>query len=151
MGKEARAIFLALLESEHAQVGMLVGIPHGRGEGVARIATRRREGMQKMRGTDEGQGMKEHTDHIRQCLAIMRPITAVELAGAAAIEEELGAMEADSAALRALVVELVDSATRAAGWLPYHEPSHPDYEGARSDCGRLLREKIAKANEVLGL
>ena len=69
---------------------------------------------------------------------------------AEAIKGELGAMEADSAALRALVVELVDSATSAAGWLPYHDPSHPDYEGARSDCGRLLREKIAKAKEVLG-
>ena len=27
----------------------------------------------------------------------------------------------------------------ARDWLPYHEPTHPEYEGARSDAGRLVR------------
>ena len=38
---------------------------------------------------------------------------------------------------------IVDWVQRAVHWLPYHEPTHPDYEGARSDIGREGREIIA--------
>ncbi len=41
--------------------------------------------------------MQNHIDHIRQCLKIMHPMTAVELAGAAAIEKDLREMEKESA------------------------------------------------------
>jgi len=27
----------------------------------------------------------------------------------------------------------------ARDWLPWHEPTHPDYEGDRSDAGRAVR------------
>lgn len=37
--------------------------------------------------------MQNHIDHIRQCLKIMRPMTATEIAGAAAIEKDLREME----------------------------------------------------------
>lgn len=30
----------------------------------------------------------------------------------------------------------------ARDWLPYHEPSHPDYEGERSDVGRAVRAAL---------
>jgi len=30
----------------------------------------------------------------------------------------------------------------AAGWLPWHEMTHPEYEGEKSDAGRLVRAAI---------
>lgn len=40
---------------------------------------------------------------------------------------------------------LREAATEACGWLPWHEPTHPNYEGARSDVGRRLRKALDPA------
>lgn len=36
----------------------------------------------------------------------------------------------------------------ARDWLPYHEPTHPEYEGARSDAGRLVRLALELEREI---
>lgn len=35
----------------------------------------------------------------------------------------------------------------AAEVLPYHEPTHPEYEGIASDAGRIVRDVLSKTKK----
>jgi hypothetical protein len=47
----------------------------------------------------------------------------------------------------ALLTDCLSALEKASGWLPWHEPSHPRYEGERSDAGREVRRVIEKLKE----
>jgi chromosome segregation ATPase len=51
-------------------------------------------------------------------------------------------LEAANAALRKRLEALEKAGWEAAGWLPWHEPTHRRYEGAKSDAGRNLRQAL---------
>jgi hypothetical protein len=57
-------------------------------------------------------------------------------------EDMLHGSQRDVIALLAEVDRLRGIAEEAVGWLPYHDPSHPDYEGEISDVGRRLRAEL---------
>jgi len=42
---------------------------------------------------------------------------------------------------------LLKALKRCVDWLQYHEPSHPEYEGERSDLGREARAVLAEYKE----
>lgn len=99
--------------------------------------------------------MKTHIDHIRQCLKIMRPLTAVEIAGAAAIEKDLREMEANLSPQTApLIGELVragEDALQELETMSYarYATLEGNLRNALARAKKSLRE-MAKAKEVLG-
>jgi hypothetical protein len=57
------------------------------------------------------------------------------------------AIKKDRQQQAALLSDCLSALEKAAGWLPWHEPSHLHYEGERSDAGREVRQVIEKLKE----